>query len=184
MIHTVFVYGSPVLRREAEEVSKERPELKELIEDMFQTMRASNGVGLAAPQIGLPLRMFVVDLTICNPEEYPEYADFRRVFINPEIYWEGDDEVALEEGCLSLPGLNEEVWRPETIRMRWVDENFEPHDEELTDYAARVVQHEYDHLVGKVFTDRLPPLRRTMLRNRLSAMSKGKYEAQYKTKIG
>ncbi len=182
MIHSIYVYGSPVLRRETEHVPQDYPGLKTIVEDMHQTMRVSNGVGLAAPQIGLPLRMFVTDLTPYSDE--PEYADSRRAFINPEIYEESDTEVEMEEGCLSVPGLNEEVWRPERIRIRWVDEDWVAHDQEFDDYFARVIQHEYDHLEGKVFVDRLSPLRRTMLRNRLLAMSKGKYEAAYKTKIG
>ncbi len=181
MIHPVYVYGSPVLRREADPVLRDHPDLKTLIEDMHQTMRVSNGVGLAAPQVGLPLRMFVIDLTP-YADEHPEYADSRRAFINPEIYWESDVEVAMEEGCLSIPGLNEDVYRPEKIRIRWVDEEWVAHDEEFDDFEARVIQHEYDHLLGKMFVDRLSPLRRTMLRNRLLAMSKGKYEAAYKTK--
>ncbi len=183
MILPVYVYGSPVLRRDAEPVPSDYPDLKALVEDMHQTMRASNGVGLAAPQIGLPLRMFVTDLTPHAADE-PKYADSRRAFINPEIYEESDTEVAIEEGCLSVPGLNEEVWRPESIRIRWVDEDWVAHDEEFDDYFARVIQHEYDHLSGKIFIDRLSPLRRTMLRNRLLTMSKGKYEAAYKTKQG
>lgn len=183
MIYPVYVYGSPVLRREADEVARDYPELKTLAEDMHTTMRASNGVGLAAPQIGLPIRMFVIDLTP-HADEHPEYADSRRTFINPEIYDEGDTEICMEEGCLSLPGLNEDVWRPEKVRMRWVDEDWMPHDEEFEGYQARVIQHEYDHLLGKMYVDRVSPLRRTMLRNRLLAMSKGKYEAAYKTKQG
>ncbi len=182
MIHSVSVYGSPVLRREADPVPQDYRDLKALVEDMHQTMRASSGVGLAAPQIGLPLRMFVVDLTPCADDE-PKYADFRRAFINPEIYWEDEVEVEMQEGCLSIPGLNEDVFRPERVRVRWMDEEWVAHDEEFEGYAARVVQHEYDHLLGKMFVDRLSPLRRTMLRNRLTAMSKGKYEAAYKTKI-
>lgn len=183
MIRSVYVYGSGVLRRDADEVPHDYPGLKELCEDMFQTMRASNGVGLAAPQIGLPMRMFVIDLTP-YAEEHPEYEVMRMVFINPEIYWESDDEVQMEEGCLSIPGLNESVWRAERVRVRWMDEGWNEHDMEFEGFAARVVQHEYDHLSGKMFVDRLPPLRRTMLRNRLTAMGKGKYEAAYKTRVG
>jgi peptide deformylase len=150
---------------------------------MHETMKASSGVGLAAPQIGLALNMFVVDLSPYADDD-PALADSKRTFINPEIYWEDETEVAMEEGCLSIPGLNEDVFRPERVRIRWVDERFVPHDAEFGGYEARVIQHEYDHLRGKMFVDRLSPLRRTMLRNRLVAMSKGKYEAAYKTKMG
>lgn len=183
MIYPVYVYGSPVLRQPARDVEATHPDLKTLVEDMYRTMSASSGVGLAAPQIGLPLRMFVVDLSSWAEDE-PSYATFKRAFINPEIYWESDIEESLEEGCLSVPGLNEEVWRPEKIRVRWVDEDFVNHDEEFDGYRARVIQHEYDHLQGKMFVDRLPALKRTMLRNRLAAMSRGKYDASYKTKVG
>ncbi len=182
MIYPIHIYGSSVLRQATEEVAENHPELKTLVEDMHATMRTTNGVGLAAPQIGLPLRMFVIDLTPWV-EDHPEWEDMRRAFINPEIYWESDMEEALEEGCLSIPGLNEEVYRPEKIRLRWVDENFAAHDEEFEGYPARVIQHEYDHLEGRMFVDRLSPLKRTMLRNKLSSMSRGKFEAAYKTRL-
>lgn len=183
MIYPVYIYGSPVLRREPEEVRRDHPELKKLVADMHETMHASRGVGLAAPQIGLPLRMFVIDLSPYAEDE-PELANSKYAFINPEIYWEDEEEVEMEEGCLSIPGLSEDVFRPERVRIRWVDEDFAAHDAEFGGMAARVIQHEYDHLDGTMFVDRLSPLRRTMLRNRLAAMSKGKYEAAYKTKMG
>ncbi len=181
MIYPVYVYGSPILRREAENVAKDHPELRQLASDMHDTMRASNGVGLAAPQIGLPLRMFVIDLSPYADEE-PHLAASKRTFINPEIYDEGDFEVLMSEGCLSLPGLNEDVYRPEKIRIRWMDENFAPHDEEFEGHEARVIQHEYDHLDGKLFVDHLSALRKTMMRGKLASMSKGKYSAKYKTR--
>lgn len=181
MIYPVYVYGSPILRDEAKEVPKDYPDLKQLAGDMHDTMRASNGVGLAAPQIGLPLRMFVIDLSPYADEE-PRLADSKRTFINPEIYEESDMEVLMSEGCLSLPGLNEDVYRAEKIRIRWMDEDLAEHDEEFDGYEARVIQHEYDHLDGILFVDHLSSLRKTMMRNRLSAMSKGKYSAKYKTK--
>ncbi len=181
MIYPVYVYGSPILRKEAEEVAPGHPGLLQLVADMHDTMRASNGVGLAAPQIGLPLRMFTIDLSPYADEE-PHLAASKRTFINPEIYDEGDVEVLMSEGCLSLPGLNEEVYRPEKIRVRWVDENFAPHDAEFEGHEARVIQHEYDHLDGKLFVDRLSALRRAMMRGKLSSMSKGKYSARYKTR--
>ena len=181
MIYPVYIYGSPVLRKEAEEITADYPGLKQLVSDMHDTMRASNGIGLAAPQIGLPIRVFVIDLAPYAEDE-PRLANSKRTFINPEIYDESDVEVLMSEGCLSLPGLNEDVYRPETIRIRWFDENFEAHDEEFDGYEARCIQHEYDHLDGKLFVDHLSTLRKTMMRNRLSSMSKGKYHAAYKTK--
>ncbi|MCC8018812.1 MAG: peptide deformylase [Rikenellaceae bacterium] len=182
MVYPIYIYGSSVLREEAAEVERDYPELKKLVQDMFETMYASSGVGLAAPQIGKPLRMFVVDARMYADEE-PELADFKRVFINPEIYGESEEEVVMNEGCLSLPGLNEDVQRPEAIRIRWFDEDFKEHDELIEGYAARVVQHEYDHLEGTVFTDHLSPLRKTLIRAKLSAMSKGKVSAKYKTRL-
>ncbi len=181
MIYPIYVYGSHVLRDETKEITKDYPDIKKLAADMFETMYSANGVGLAAPQIGLAIRMFVIDITPYADED-PAYAEFKKVFINPEIYWESDEEVSMGEGCLSLPGLNEDVYRPERVRMRWLDEDFNEHDEELGDFAARVVQHEYDHLEGTVFTDRVNPLRKTLIRGKLTSMGKGKYTAAYKTK--
>ena len=138
-------------------------------------------MGLAAPQIGKNLRLCVVD---CSPwgEEDEACKDYRRAFINPEIYEVSEETGLFNEGCLSLPGLHEDVRRPLAIRMRYLDENFEEHDELFEGFRARVIQHEYDHLDGKVFTDRLAPLRRQLLKSKLLAMSKGKYRAAYKTK--
>lgn len=181
MIYPVYVYGSPVLHKEAEEVGKDYPELGKLIEDMFETMYDANGVGLAAPQIGKSLRMFVVDARMYAKED-PSLKEFKMAFINPEIYERSEDEVVMGEGCLSIPGLDEDVSRPEWIKIRWVDENFVEHDEKIEGYAARVLQHEYDHLDGIVFTDRLGPLRKTLIKSKLTAMGKGKYSASYKTR--
>lgn len=177
----IYIYGSNVLRKECNEITKEYPDLPKLIEDMFQTIYSSDGVGLAAPQIGKDIRLFVVDASPMA-KQYKEAENFKRVFINPEIYEESEEEVLMSEGCLSVPGIHEELYRPETIRIRYCDENFVEQDEEISDWCARIVQHEYDHIYGLVFTDRLSPLRKTMLRNKLNAMAKGKYEADYKTK--
>ncbi|MDR2912179.1 MAG: peptide deformylase [Alistipes sp.] len=181
MILPIVVYGSPVLRSENAEIDANHPDTKKLIADMFATMYAAEGVGLAAPQVGRNVRLFVVDVTPWADEE-PELADFRRAFINPVIHWSSDEESLYNEGCLSLPNLHEDVSRPVTIRMRYLDENFEPHDEEFTGRPARVIQHEYDHLEGKVFTDLLSPLRRTLIKSKLAGFSKGKYKAAYRTK--
>jgi peptide deformylase len=181
MILPIVIYGSPTLRAANEEIDATYPDTKKLIDDMFATMHAADGVGLAAPQVGKNIRLFVVDLTAWGDEE-PEMADWRRAFINPEIYWRAEDESLYNEGCLSLPGLHEDVSRPVSIRMRYLDENFVPHDEEFTGRPARVIQHEYDHLEGIVFTDRLSSLRRTLLKGKLTGFVKGKYKSSYRTK--
>lgn len=181
MILPIYIYGSGVLRKECQEIDQSYPELGKLIEDMFTTMYASEGVGLAAPQIGKDIRLFVVDGTPFEDVD-PTAKDFKKVFINPEIYEESEEEVLMNEGCLSVPGIHEDVYRPETIRINYLDDNFEEHDEELTGWPARIVQHEYDHLDGLVFTDRLSTIRKTMLRNKLNAMAKGKYSCAYRSK--
>ena len=181
MIYPIVIYGSQVLRNVSENITPEYPELKKLIEDMWITLGEAEGVGLAAPQIGKNIRLFIVD---CTPwgEENPELADFRKVFINAEIYESSEETGLFEEGCLSLPGLHENVRRPLSIRMRYLDENFEEHDEEFSGKPARVIQHEYDHIEGKVFTDHLAPIRKNLIKNKLQKMARGSYRAAYKTK--
>ncbi|MBE6208233.1 MAG: peptide deformylase [Rikenellaceae bacterium] len=181
MIYPIVIFGSEVLRKPSVEIGEDYPELKKLIEDMFLTMAAAEGVGLAAPQIGKNIRLFVVDCSALG-EEDPLCKDFRKVFINPEIYEVSENTILWNEGCLSLPGLHEDVRRPEVIRIRYRDEHFVEHDEEYDGFRARAIQHEYDHLEGKVFTDRLAPLRRQLLKSKLLGMAKGKYRAAYKTK--
>ena len=181
MIYPIVIYGSQILRNESEDITPDYPELKKLIEDMWITLGEAEGVGLAAPQIGKNIRLFIVD---CTPwgDENPELAEFKRVFINAEIYERSEETSLFEEGCLSLPGLHENVRRPVSIRMRYLDENFVEHDEEFSGYPARVIQHEYDHLEGKVVTDHLSPLRRNLLKGTMVKMSKGQYRCAYKTK--
>ncbi len=181
MIYPIVVYGSPVLRNENKDIGRDYPEVGKLVEDMFETMYAADGVGLAAPQIGKNIRVFVVDISPWGDSE-PELVGFRKAFINPDIYWRSDDETLFCEGCLSLPNLNEDVSRPSTIRMRWLDENFAEHDAEFDGRAARVIQHEYDHLEGILFSDKLSPLRRTLIKGKLTNFAKGKYSASYRTK--
>ena len=180
-IRNIREYGDEVLKKTCKEVKEMTPRTKELIEDMLETMYDANGVGLAAPQVGRNLRLFVVDASP-NADDDPRLADFKKVFINPEIYERSEEEVLMGEGCLSVPGIHEEVYRPERIRIRYLDENWQEHDEEWDGFAARVIQHEYDHLDGVMFVDRLSPLRKTLLRGKLSSMSKGKYKASYRTK--
>ncbi len=181
MIYPIVIYGSPVLRNESEDIDNTYPNLNKLIEDMYATLEVCEGVGLAAPQIGKNIRLFIVD---CTPwaDNNPELAEYKKVFINAEIYEESEETDTFEEGCLSLPGIHENVRRPIAIKMRYLDENFEEHDEEFTGLPARVIQHEYDHIDGMVFTDHLAPIKRNMLKNKLTNMAKGKYRCSYKTK--
>ena len=149
MIYPIVIYGNPVLRKKSENIDSSYPDFKKLVDDMWLTLEEASGVGLAAPQIGKNIRLFIVD---CTPwaEEVPELADFRKVFVNAEIYERSEDTGLFEEGCLSLPGIHENVSRPKRIRMRYLDEEFVEHDEEFDGYPARVIQHEYDHLEGEV----------------------------------
>ena len=181
MIYPIVIYGSPVLREKSENISADYPDLKKLVEDMFATLKEAEGVGLAAPQIGKNIRLFIVD---CTPwaDDNPELAEYKRVFINAEIYEESEETGLFNEGCLSLPGLHEDVRRPLSIRMRYVDDNFTEHDEEFTGLPARVIQHEYDHIEGEVFTDHLSPLKRNLLKGKLLNLTKGRYRCSYKTK--
>ena len=172
MILPIYVYGQPVLRKVAEDIAPDYPNLKELIENMFETMDHAEGVGLAAPQIGLPIRVVVIDLDVLS-EDMPEYKDFRKAYINAHI---------MDEGCLSLPGIHESVKRGNKIHVQYLDENLEPHDEIIEGYLARVMQHEFDHLEGKMFIDHLSPLRKQMIKGKLNAMLKGKAHCTYKVK--
>lgn len=181
MIYPIVIYGSPVLRKKSVNIDPDYPELGKLIDDMYLTLAEAEGVGLAAPQIGKNIRLFIVD---CTPwgEEDPSLAEYRKVFINAEIYERSAETSLFNEGCLSLPGLHEDVSRPVSIKIRYQDENFVEHDEEIGGMAARVIQHEYDHLEGEVFTDRLSPLRRNLLKSKILNLAKGKYRCAYKTK--
>ncbi|MCB8964318.1 MAG: peptide deformylase [Bacteroidales bacterium] len=182
MIYPVYIYGSPVLRKVAQDITPDYPNLKQLIDDMFETMYVSDGVGLAAPQIGLSIRMFVIDASPWADED-PSLTDFKKCFINAHIVERSGEIIRFNEGCLSIPNIHEDVDRGDRIRMQYVDENFQPHDEVFEGIAARVIQHEHDHLDGMLFTDRLSPIRRQLLKSKLSAISKGKFNASYKYKI-
>ncbi len=181
MIYPIVIYGSQILRNESQDIDASYPELPKLIEDMYATLDMCQGVGLAAPQIGKNIRLFIVD---CTPwgEDHPELAEYKKVFFNAEIYEESEETDTFEEGCLSVPGIHENVRRPISIRMRYMDENFVEHDEEFDGLPARVIQHEYDHIDGMVFTDHLSPLKRNLIKNKLTNMAKGKYSCGYKTK--
>ncbi len=181
MVLPVYVYGMSVLRRVAPEIPEDFEGLDQLLEDMFETMQASDGIGLAAPQVGKSLRLFVVDTSpISEDKGEPELKDFKRVFINPYIFKEWGDLWSFEEGCLSLPNIREEVSRPSKVRIEYYDEKWNLIEEEFDGIRARVVQHEYDHLDGKLFVDRINPIRRKLLSARLNAISRGRVDNDYK----
>lgn len=179
MIYPVTVYGDPLLRRVAKPIDKDFKGLPELVENMFETMYHSDGVGLAAPQVGKSLRIFVVDASPAAEDE-PELEGFKKAFINPEILERYGDDRVMNEGCLSLPEIREDITRTERVKIKYVDENLEEHVEEYGGFAARVIQHEYDHLDGVLLIDHLSPLRKRLLKGKLTAISKGKVKTSYR----
>lgn len=180
MVLPVYVYGMSVLRKVAPDIPEDFENLDQLVADMFETMHASEGVGLAAPQIGKSLRIFVMDTTpMAESAEDPELDGFRKAFINPYILEEWGDPWTFEEGCLSLPTIREEVTRPSKVRIEYYDENWNLHEEVYDGIRARVIQHEYDHLDGKLFVDRINPIRRKLLSARLKTISQGRAECDY-----
>lgn len=181
MKYPVTVYGDPVLRNKAKAIDKDYPKLDEIIENMWETMYHSDGVGLAAPQVDLSIRLFVADATAAADED-PELANFKKVFINPEILNREGEEWVMNEGCLSLPEIREEVERPDEVTIRYLDENFVEHTETYKGYAGRIIQHEYDHLEGILFIDHLSPLRKRLLKGKLSNIAKGKVHPHYRIK--
>lgn len=181
MLLPIYLYGQGVLRKEAEEVPADYPDLKTLADNMFQTMEKANGVGLAAPQVGLALRMFVVDGSGLE-EDYPECKNYRRCMINPEVVEESQETNTKEEGCLSIPGIYEPVTRPNWIVVRYQDTDGVEHEEKVTGFAARMTLHEYDHLDGTMFIDHVSPLRKQLIKNKLGAIVKGKVNCSYKVK--
>jgi len=180
MIYPIYVYGHPVLRKVAQEIDRNYPELDKFIADMFETMYKSDGLGLAAPQIGRSIRLFVIDGEPLA-EDHPEMKDFKQAFINPQVVERKGMKVPMNEGCLSLPGLHEEIDRESEIRIKYYDQQWNFRDEVYTGYKARVVLHEYDHLDGILFPDRLSPLRRRLIKGKLNDISKGKFDATYRT---
>ncbi|MCM1004688.1 MAG: peptide deformylase [Prevotella sp.] len=182
MILPVYLYGHPVLRKIAEPIDADYPDLQQLIADMWETMYHSEGVGLAAPQIGKAIKLIVIDGTPVA-ENYPECKDSKMVLINPELEVIEDGElISRDEGCLSLPGLSEAVKRHEHVRLTWQDENLENREAEFTGFMARIIQHEYDHLLGKVYIDRITPIRKSLIRGKLNNIVKGKINCDYKVK--
>jgi peptide deformylase len=189
MIYPIVAYGDPVLRKVTVDIDKSY-DVKKLSEDMFETMYNAKGVGLAAPQIGLNVRMFVVDGRPFNEGEDmeerdkdPSLIDFKKVFINAEILEEDGDDWGFEEGCLSIPDVREDVYRPEFLTIRYFDEDWNEHTEEYEGLAARIIQHEYDHVDGILFTDHLNPVKKRMLKNKLAKITKGRVDVDYKMKF-
>ncbi|MDX1651166.1 MAG: peptide deformylase [Brumimicrobium sp.] len=191
MILPIVAYGDPVLKKEAVEIDENYEGLQSLIKDMFETMYSAQGVGLAAPQIGKSIRLFIVDASPFaddEDEENPDpkaqgLEDFKKVFINPVIEEENGENWAFQEGCLSIPTIREDVYRKERIRISYYDENFDFHEEEFDGYAARVIQHEYDHIEGILFTDHLTALKRRLLTKKLNNISKGEVDVAYRMKF-
>jgi peptide deformylase len=182
MIYPVTVYGDPLLRKKAAPINKGYEKLEEIIENMWETMYHSEGVGLAAPQVGLSIRLFLVDAT-SGADEEPALKDFKKVFINPEIIETSGVDWIMNEGCLSLPEIREDVKRLDSVRIKYLDENFEPHEEVYTGYAGRIIQHEFDHLEGVLFIDYLSPLRKRLLKSKLRNITVGKVQPHYRIKI-
>jgi peptide deformylase len=187
MILPIVAYGADILRKEGKDITPDFPNLAKLIEDMWETMYASNGVGLAAPQINKDIRLFVMDSAQIfeNQEEdekgkYPDEPGTKQVFINARIKSLEGEEWAYNEGCLSIPKIREDVLRNETVTLTYVDENFTPHEKTFNGITARVILHEYDHIEGKLFIDYLKPFKRKLLRGKLDDISKGKVRADYK----
>ena len=189
MILPIIAYGDPVLRKVGAEIDKDYPNLSELIENMKETMVNAQGVGLAAPQIGKAIRLFIIDTSPFSADDELEdeernfLSNFKRVFINAEILKEEGNEWVFNEGCLSIPDIREDVFRKEKVTISYVDENFEKHIEVIDGIAARVVQHEYDHIEGILFTDLISSLKKRLLKNKLENIKKGKVDTDYRMKF-
>lgn len=179
MILPILIYGHPTLRKVAKDIDKDYPDLEKFIADFWQTMYFADGVGLAAPQVGRSIRMFCVDCSTFAEEE-PELEGFKKLFINAKITSREGEKWTMSEGCLSVPGVNEDVSREEKITIEYYDENWNFHTDVYEGFAARVIQHEYDHLEGKIFTDHCSAIRRRLLKGKLAGISNGKIRVKYK----
>lgn len=180
MIFPIVLYGDPVLKRKAKDIVQGDETVKEFVESMYETMYAAQGVGLAAPQVGQSIRLFVVDTT---PMEENEEDGLRKAFINPTMIEELGEEWPFEEGCLSIPGIRADVLRKPTIKIKYFDEEWNEHEETYEGMSARVIQHEYDHIEGVLFTDYLTPFKKRLLKGKLANISKGKTDAEYRVKV-
>jgi len=183
MILPIHLYGHPILRKVTKDISRDYPDLKILLDDMFETMLKADGVGLAAPQIGREDRILVIDLSALKKDD-PSFADFKKVFINAHIIEIDGEEVNVEEGCLSVPNIHEKVLRKNRIRIQYFDENFHSHDDVFEGYKARVILHEYDHLEGVMFVDHVAGIRKQMIRSKLNKILNGDVNCSYKVKTG
>lgn len=182
MIYPIHILGMPVLRKVAENIQPNYPNLQQLFADMWETLYVSDGVGLAAPQVGLSIRLFMVDASTFADKD-PKCTDFKKVFINAQMVERSGDKDYFNEGCLSIPGIHEDVQRESVIRIKYLDEHFQPHEEEFDGVAARIIQHEYDHLEGMLFIDRVSPIRKQLLKSKVNAILKGRFEANYSYKM-
>ena len=187
MILPIVAYGTPVLRQVAREITPDHPDLAKLIEDMWETMYSSNGVGLAAPQVNRDVRLFIIDsrqvfenLEENEKDKYPDGPGIRQVFINAHLVAVDGEEWAYNEGCLSIPKIREDILRSEEVTLDFMDENFEPRTETYNGISARIILHEYDHIEGKLFIDYLKPLKRKLLKGKLDDITKGKISVDYK----
>lgn len=178
MILPIYLYGSSVLREETLPIEEITPEIKKLIDDMYETMYQADGIGLAAPQIGKNIKLLVIDADVLS-DEYPELKGFKKVFINPKVLDHNDEEMSLSEGCLSIPGISESVKRPTQVRVKYRDENFEEHEESYSGFQARVFLHELDHINQTLFTDRISPLRKKLIKKKLQKIAKGSISCSY-----
>ncbi|MDT0293873.1 peptide deformylase [Mesonia ostreae] len=189
MILPIVAYGDPVLKKKAKDIPKDYPKLKELIANMWETMYGAYGVGLAAPQVGLPIRLFLIDPSPfaedeeLSDDDKKQLKGLKKVFINPQIIDEMGDEWAFNEGCLSIPEVREDVFRQPNITIEYYDENFKKHTQEYTGLAARVIQHEYDHIEGILFTDKLSSLKKRLIKGKLENISKGKINIEYRMRF-
>jgi peptide deformylase len=182
MLLPVYLYGSAVLRKVSEDISPDYPDLKQLIADLWETMSNADGVGLAAPQVGKNIRLFVADADGLS-KDYPEGKGFKKAFINAHLLEEAGSEWTYNEGCLSVPKVHEDVRRPKRVRLRYCDENFVQHEEWFEGICARIIQHEIDHLEGKSFVERFSPIRRQLLKSKLLRISKGNVSTPYRVKL-
>lgn len=181
MILPIYLYGQPVLRKETEDVPRDYPDLKKLIDNMFDTMYNADGVGLAAPQVGLSIRLLVIDADVLG-DDFPECKGFKRAMVNPRIVERSEDTISLDEGCLSFPGIHEKVTRSRKIRVKYMDADFNEYEEEVEGFAARVVQHECEHLDGNVFIDNISAIRRQLNKGKLNDIMKGSARCSYRTR--
>jgi peptide deformylase len=183
MILPIYAYGQPVLKKVAEDITPDYLNLPELIQNMWETMYDAHGVGLAAPQVGASIRLFIIDSEQIEKEDEPDHIGFKRVFINAHKIEETGDRWSYEEGCLSIPNIRGEVMRKAVLKLRYMDENFVEHIETFDGVNARVVQHEYDHIDGILFTEYLSPVKRTLIKGKLENIRRGKTKAEYKMKF-